>query len=86
RLAVDMSWQGRGIGVGLLKDVVARSLYVAKKIDIRALLVHALNDQVKNFYARYGFTELTIEPMVLNFPVSEDGAKLLRRCHIEKTL
>jgi len=86
RLAVDMSWQGRGIGVGLLKDVVARSLYVAKKIDIRALLVHALNDQVKNFYARYGFTELTIEPMVLNFPVSEDGAKRLRRCHIEKTL
>ena len=86
RLAVDVSRQGKGIGVGLLKDVVARSLYVARKIDIRALLVHTLNDQVKNFYARYGFTELTIEPMVLNLPVSEDSEKLLRRDHSEKIL
>ena len=75
RLAVDVHWQGRGIGVGLLKDVVARSLYVAKKIDVRALLVHSLNEQVKKFYARYGFTELTIDPMVLSLPVSEGGGR-----------
>ncbi|XCN72679.1 MAG: GNAT family N-acetyltransferase [Candidatus Electrothrix aestuarii] len=86
RLAVDVRWQGRGIGVGLLKDVVARSLYVASKIDVRALLVHSLNDQVKNFYARYGFTELTINPMVLNLPVADDGEKLLNQDHLGKTL
>jgi GNAT superfamily N-acetyltransferase len=82
RLAVDSSWQGRGLGFGLLKDAVVRSLYVARKIDIRALVVHTLNDQIKNFYARYGFTELTIDPMVLTLPGSEEACdKLLARQH-----
>lgn len=66
RLAVNSRQQGKGMGFGLLKDSVARTLYVAQKIDIRALLVHALNEQTRNFYARYGFTELTINPMILS--------------------
>ncbi|MCI5122820.1 MAG: hypothetical protein D3908_16855, partial [Candidatus Electrothrix sp. AUS4] len=86
RLADDVHWQGRGIGVGLLKDVVVRSLYVARKIDVRALVAHTLNDQVKNFYARYGFTELTINRMVLNLPVADDGEKLLNQGQFGKTL
>ncbi|MCI5212107.1 MAG: GNAT family N-acetyltransferase [Candidatus Electrothrix sp. ATG2] len=85
RLAVDMEHQGRGLGFGLFKDAVARSLYVARKIDVRALVVHALNEQIKNFYARYGFTELTIDPMVLKLPVSEDSEKLLTRDYTKKS-
>jgi N-acetylglutamate synthase-like GNAT family acetyltransferase len=84
RLAVDMQWQGRGVGFGLLKNAVARSLYVARKIDIHAIVVHTLNEQVKNFFARYGFTELTLNPMVLTLPRSEGGKKLLPRNNTEK--
>ena len=85
RLAVDVEYQGKGIGFGLLKDAVARSLYVSRKIDIRALVVHTLNEQIKNFYARYGFTELTINPMVLKLPVSKDSEKLLSRGYTKKS-
>ncbi|WP_339138573.1 MAG: GNAT family N-acetyltransferase [Candidatus Electrothrix sp. GW3-4] len=77
RLAVDIERQGLGIGFGLLKDAVARSLYVTRKIEVQALVAHALNDQVKNFYARYGFTELTIDPMVLSLPGSEESIRNL---------
>ncbi|MCI5221416.1 MAG: N-acetyltransferase [Candidatus Electrothrix sp. AR4] len=83
RLAVDSLWQGTGIGFGLLKDAVVRTLYVAQKIDVRALLVHALNEQIKNFYARYGFTELTIDPMILSLP-SQTFAKMSKQPHRHK--
>ena len=69
RLAVDMQWQGCGIGFGLLKDAVARSLYVERTDD---------------FFVRYGFTELTLNPMVLTFPRAEGGKKLLLRNDTEK--
>ncbi len=50
RLAVDdHHWQGTGIGAGLLKDAVARSLLVAQHVEVRALLVHALDDKAKGF-------------------------------------
>ena len=32
---------------------------------VRALLVHALNEQAKQFYAHYGFQESPLHPMTL---------------------
>lgn len=55
RLAVDADWSGRGIGSGLLKDAVARSLRLAEDLGVRALLCHAINDGAKAFYLRHGF-------------------------------
>ena len=44
RLAVDRAYQGRGLGVGLLRDAILRSLQAAELGGIRAILVHAISE------------------------------------------
>ena len=65
RLAVDKQWQQAGIGRGLLKDAVIRSSLVAKQVGIRALLVHALSVEAKDYYLRQGFVESKEDSMTL---------------------
>lgn len=65
RLAVDVGWQKRGVGAGLLKDAVLRTLAVSKQAGIRALVVHALSEDAKEFYLRHGFQESPLQPMTL---------------------
>jgi GNAT superfamily N-acetyltransferase len=47
RLAVDRNWQGKGIGRGLLRDAVLRTLNAAEIAGIRAILVHAISEEAK---------------------------------------
>ena len=55
RLAVDQGYQGAGIGQGLLKDALARSINVSQQIGVRVLIVHALNSKAEAFYIKHGF-------------------------------
>lgn len=65
RLAIDLRAQGRKLGASLLQDAVVRVRAVAENAGVRALLVHALNDKVKQFYEYYGFTASPISPTTL---------------------
>jgi GNAT superfamily N-acetyltransferase len=56
RLAVHTKAQGRGIGSGLLLDALGRTLQVADVIGVRALAVHAKDDNAIAFYRHFGFT------------------------------
>lgn len=55
RLAVDRRHHGNGLGKGLLRDAIRRTLSVSQNAGIRSLLVHAIDDEAINFYAKYGF-------------------------------
>ncbi len=55
RLAVDKRDHGRGIGTGLLKDAIRRTLLIAEQAGIRALLTHPLDEEAAQFYRRFGF-------------------------------
>lgn len=55
RLAVDLVYQGRGIGAGLLRDAIRRTMLIAEQAGVRALLTHALDDDTARFYLRFGF-------------------------------
>ncbi|EGI5923538.1 GNAT family N-acetyltransferase [Salmonella enterica subsp. enterica serovar Colindale] len=55
RLAVDMSFRGKGLGADLLHDAVLRCYRVAENIGVRAIMVHALTEQARNFYIHHGF-------------------------------
>jgi GNAT superfamily N-acetyltransferase len=55
RLAVDIHWQGKGVGQGLLKDALLRTSTVARQAGIRSLIVHALSETARSFYVRHGF-------------------------------
>jgi GNAT superfamily N-acetyltransferase len=65
RLAIDVGWRKRGVGAGMLKDAVLRTLAVSKQAGIRALVVHALSEDAKRFYIRHGFQESPLQPMML---------------------
>jgi len=56
RLAVDQRFHHHGIGKGLLRDALERALSAANVIGIRAVLVHAKDDDAAAFYAKFGFT------------------------------
>jgi GNAT superfamily N-acetyltransferase len=55
RLAVDKAEQGRGLGAALLKDALIRSAKAADIAGIRALFVHAKDDEAAAFYAHFHF-------------------------------
>lgn len=65
RLAVDRRWQGRGLGAGLLKDAVVRSLRLAEQVGVRALFLHALDDEAADFYKKWGFDPSPVDPLML---------------------
>ncbi len=50
RLGVHTEHEGRGLGAGLLADVVARLLDVSDDIGCRGLLIHAETDEARQFY------------------------------------
>ena len=53
RLAVSNKWQKRGIGAGLLKDAMRRTMQAADIAGIRAFAVHAKDDAAVQFYAHF---------------------------------
>ena len=50
RLGVDISNAGRGLGTGLLKDVIGRVAVLGTSIGCRDLVVHAESDQACDLY------------------------------------
>jgi GNAT superfamily N-acetyltransferase len=65
RLAVDQRVQGQGIGKGLLRDALHRTLAAANVIGVRAILVHAKDDAAAAFYRRFGFAPSPTDPLHL---------------------
>ena len=55
RLAVGNGSQGQGIGAGLLKDAMMRTVQAADIAGIRALAVHAKDENARRFYEHFGF-------------------------------
>ena len=62
RLAISERWQGKGLGSGLLKDAMMRTLQAAEIAGIRAFAVHAKDDQAKAFYERFNFVPSPTDP------------------------
>jgi GNAT superfamily N-acetyltransferase len=62
RLAIAVSSQGKGLGSGLLKDAMRRTLQAAEIAGIRAFAVHAKDDEAKSFYERFDFVASPSDP------------------------
>jgi GNAT superfamily N-acetyltransferase len=71
RLAIDKSYQGSGIGTGLLRDAVLRTIQAADIAGIRVILVHAISETAKRFYEKYGFISSPVDPMTVMITVAE---------------
>jgi GNAT superfamily N-acetyltransferase len=62
RLAIANSWQGKGLGAGLLKDAMLRTLQAADIAGIRAFAVHAKDDEARAFYEHFNFVPSPSDP------------------------
>ncbi len=74
RLAVDRAEQGSGLGAHLLRDAVIRSVRAADLIGARAMLVHAVSDEARSFYAHFDFEPSPTDPLHLLLLIKDADA------------
>ncbi|MCP3994032.1 MAG: GNAT family N-acetyltransferase [bacterium] len=67
RLGVDIDHEGNGLGAGLLQDVISRVAEFGTQIGCRGLLVHAENEDARDFYLHLlpGFESSPTDPLHL---------------------
>lgn len=73
RFALDLRWQGRGLGADMLRDAVLRTQQAANIGGMRALLVHAIDDRAAGFYLRWGFQPSPMAELTLFLPLHDAG-------------
>ena len=77
RLAVDTSTQGQRLGRALLIDALARVNAAADEIGVRALLIHAKDEEARAFYMHFAeFEPSATDPLHL-FLLMKDLRKAL---------
>lgn len=69
RLAVDRSEQGAGLGRSLLLDALRRIDRASREVAMRAVLVHAVDEEAAAFYRRFGFEPTSSAPPTLMVPL-----------------
>jgi GNAT superfamily N-acetyltransferase len=65
RLAVQTGWQRKGVGAGLLKDAMRRTLQAADIAGIRVFGVHAKDQEARTYYEHFGFIASPSDPFHL---------------------
>jgi len=65
RLAVDLRYQKKRLGISLLKDAFLRALTVSEHIGARAVFVIAKDENAKGFYEKHGFCSLPSDTLKL---------------------
>jgi GNAT superfamily N-acetyltransferase len=78
RLAIDRTWQGKGLGAALLRDALHRILAASDIVGVRAVMVHAKDEAARRFYEHFDFDPSPIEPLQL-FLLVKEIARLLKR-------
>lgn len=71
RLAVDERSQGQGLGASLLNDAFERICRAAQEVAVRAVVVHAIDEEAASFYERFGFRGLGTAPRTLMVTLAE---------------
>jgi len=74
----NLHWQGKGVGSGLLKDAMLRTLQATEIAGIRALAAHAKDEETRGFYAHFGFVPSPSDPLHL-FILTKDIRRAVGR-------
>ncbi len=65
RMGVAVGWQGKKVGAGLLRNAMQRTLQAADIAGVRALAVHAKDEEAQAFYRHFDFIESPTDPLHL---------------------
>jgi len=69
RLAVDVRWQGLGVGAELLTHALARALDASRQVASLAVIVDTIDARAASFYEAHGFRRFADEPGRLFLPM-----------------
>lgn len=70
RLAVDLRYQGRGLGKALLRDAIMRALSISAEVGFLALVVHVIDESAVPFYASHSFAPSPTNPRTFVLPLA----------------
>lgn len=70
KLAVDLRYQGSGVGSWLLRSALEKALSVSASVGIYAVIVDAIDEKAKSFYVKYGFVAFSEYPLTLFLPIT----------------
>lgn len=73
RLAVDKTFQGKGLGELLLVDALTRAQRIFIEAGGIGLFVDAIDEQAAAYYLRFGFAEAPDNPLLLFLPTASLG-------------
>ena len=76
RMAVRKDYQGQGLGKGLLRDAILRTFAISQNAGVRALTTHPVDDNARQFYLKFGFSENPHRPNEL-YLLLKDAANRL---------
>jgi len=76
RLAVDLGYQGCGLGRALFRDAARRIAHAADTIGIRGIVVHAISGKARDFYVALGFDPCPRDAMTLVVTLADVRATL----------
>lgn len=76
RLAVDVTYQGKGLGGDLLRDALLRCVAASEIAGVRAVIAHAIDDEAAGFYRRHGFVHSPLGERVMLLPLEAIKAAL----------
>ena len=62
QLAIDRNYQGRGLAADLLSFGLRTALNAAASVGSVGVITHPLDDELRAFYARWGFQDLPFDP------------------------
>lgn len=68
RLAIDLKYRSKGLGAALLVNALQRA--AKSEIPAVALVVDAKDETAAEFYRRFGFMQLSNDPLALFLPLA----------------
>jgi GNAT superfamily N-acetyltransferase len=71
RLAVDLKHTSQGLAAGLLRDALARTLVIAENAGAKILLVHAKDQDARDFYRHFDFEPSPVDDLTLMLLVQD---------------
>lgn len=69
RLARDERFRGKGLGEDLLRDAIRKILHASETVGVRAILVHAIDEDAARFWRRFGFLPSPLDGQILFLPI-----------------
>jgi GNAT superfamily N-acetyltransferase len=76
RFAIDSRYQNQGLGRVLMRDAILRIAQASERIGIKGVLLHAIDENAKAFYASCGFRASGVDDNVMMVTLKAIAAEL----------